>query len=81
MKPPSLVRGSIHRRGATNSALRPYLSSSFFTPRAYSLISSSVMLFISGTASSSWNCTAEKPSSANLANLLSRSIILRVSGP
>ena len=29
--------------------------SSFFTLRAYSLISSSVMLFMSGTASSSWN--------------------------
>ena len=42
MNPPSCVCGSIQSLGATNSAFKLYLSSVFFSSRAFSLISSSV---------------------------------------
>ena len=60
--PPSTPRGSSHNRGATISATRPSLSSTFFMALASAASSRSDLESTSGTASSSWNCTPSKPS-------------------
>ena len=81
VKPPSIVRGSSHSRGATNSAASPWSSSVFLRSFACAVICSGLRLLRSGTASSSCNCMPSKPSCLYTSSFPASAMVSRTGGP
>jgi len=76
-----MVSGANQSRGATISAAMPSPSRRFFNSLASLRICVSDLLSMSGTASSSWNIMASKPSFLSCASFQSKLAGGRTGGP